>query len=142
MSHGHGAQRQLGCGVALRPMACRLDGGRGSGGDVVSRLARPAPGRRLGIEPQVGEDLLDHRPLEDGRDDLEIAAAAVRAVLHVDVEHALEQPRPADAAGPRLGTLDPAFGGGCGFGALFCLTAPAAPPQAAASRSEPGRHEI
>jgi hypothetical protein len=34
----------------------------------------------------VSEDLLDHRPLEDGRDDLELAAATVRAVQHVDVE--------------------------------------------------------
>jgi hypothetical protein len=37
-----GARRQPGCGAALRPMACRFNGGRGSGGDVVSRLARPA----------------------------------------------------------------------------------------------------
>ena len=50
------------------------------------RLARSAPGRRLRVQPQVSEDLLDHRPLEDGRDDLEFPAAAVRAVLHADVE--------------------------------------------------------
>ena len=43
-----------------------FNGGRGSGGDVVSRLARPAPGRRLRIQPQVGGDLLDDWPLEDG----------------------------------------------------------------------------
>jgi hypothetical protein len=43
-------------------------------------------GRRLRIQPQVGKDLLDHRPLQDRRDDLELAAAAVQAVLHVDVE--------------------------------------------------------
>jgi hypothetical protein len=29
----------------------------------------------------LGEDLLDHRPLEDGRNDLELAGAAVRAVV-------------------------------------------------------------
>jgi hypothetical protein len=34
----------------------------------------------------VRQDLLDHRPLEDGRDDLQLRGAAVRAVLHVDVE--------------------------------------------------------
>jgi hypothetical protein len=31
----------------------------------------------------VSKDLLDDRPLEDGRDDLELTPAAVRAVLHV-----------------------------------------------------------
>jgi hypothetical protein len=51
------------------------------------RFARPpALGRRLRIQSQVGEDLLDDRPLEDGGNDLELAAAAVRAALHVDVE--------------------------------------------------------
>jgi len=49
-------------------------------------LARPATGRRLRIQSEVGEDLLDHRPLEDGGDDLQLPVAAVRAVLHVDVE--------------------------------------------------------
>ena len=44
----------------------------------------------------MAQDLLDHRPLEDGRDDLELPGAAVWAVLHVDVEDALEKPRPAD----------------------------------------------
>jgi len=73
------------------------------------------------IQPQVAEDLLDHRPLEDGRDDLELRGAAVRAVLHVDVEHALEQPRPADAVRPGLDVLDFALGGGCGLGGRLCL---------------------
>jgi hypothetical protein len=41
----------------------------------------------------VAVDLLDDRPLEDRRDDLELPAAAVRAVLQVEIEHALEQPR-------------------------------------------------
>ncbi len=37
-------------------------------------------------QPQVRPDLLDHRPLEDGRNDLGLAAAEVRAVLQVDIE--------------------------------------------------------
>lgn len=44
----------------------------------------------------------------DGRDDLERAAAAVRAALHVDVKDALVQPRPADAVRPCLDGLDSA----------------------------------
>ena len=52
-------------------------------------LARRRLGRRLRLQPQMCEDLLDHRPLEDGRNDPELAGAAIRAVLHVDVEHAL-----------------------------------------------------
>ena len=44
--------------------------------------------RRLRIQPQVSKDLLDHRPLQDGGDDLELPDAAVRAVLHVDIESA------------------------------------------------------
>ena len=54
----------------------------------------------------MGQDLLDHRPLEDGRDDVQLAAAAVRAVPHVDVKDPLEQLRPADAVRPDLGGLD------------------------------------
>jgi methionine biosynthesis protein MetW len=34
----------------------------------------------------VSQDLLDHRPFQDGGDDLQFPAAAVRAVLHVNVE--------------------------------------------------------
>jgi len=52
---------------------------------VLPCFARSAPGWRLWIQPQVGQDLLDPRPLEDGRDDLELPTAAVRALLHVDV---------------------------------------------------------
>ena len=62
---------------------------RGSGGEVNPRLARPSPGWRLRIQAQVSQDLLDHRPLQDGRDDLQLPGAAVRAVLHVDVEDRL-----------------------------------------------------
>jgi hypothetical protein len=42
----------------------------------------------------MSQDLVDHRPLQDDRDDLQFPAAAVRAVLHVFVKYALEQPRP------------------------------------------------
>lgn len=59
---------------------CRLgrdvcEGRRGSGCGVVPRLARPAPGRWLRILPRVGHDLLNHGPLEDGRNDLEFPGA-------------------------------------------------------------------
>ena len=80
---------------------------------VLPHLARPTIGRRLRIQPQVREDLLDDRPLQDGRDDLEFPTAAVRAALHVDVEHALEQPRPADTVRPGVDRLDLASGGDC-----------------------------
>ena len=50
------------------------------------RLAHPTLGRRLRIQPQVRKDLLDHRALQDGGDDLELPGAAVRAALQVDVE--------------------------------------------------------
>ena len=53
---------------------------------------------------------------QDGRDDLERAGAAVRAVLHVDVEDAFEQPRPADAVRSALNRLGLAFAGNCGLG--------------------------
>ena len=52
----------------------------------------------LRVQPQVAEDLLDHGRLQDGGDDLEFSGAAVRAVMHVEIDHALEQPRPADAS--------------------------------------------
>jgi hypothetical protein len=51
----------------------------------------------------VGEDLLDDRPPEDGRDDLDLAAASVRVVLHVEIELSLEQPCLANAVLPGLG---------------------------------------
>jgi hypothetical protein len=43
------------------------------------------------------EDALDHRRLEDGRDDLEFTAA-VGAMLKFDLEDTLEQPVPATRA--------------------------------------------
>ncbi len=63
---------------------------------VLPDLASRPSGRGLRVQTQARQDLLDHRPLEDGRDDLELPGAAVWAVLHVDVENALEKPRPAD----------------------------------------------
>jgi hypothetical protein len=39
----------------------------------------------------MAKDLLDHRPIEDGGDDLELPSAAVRAVLHVDVRAKLQR---------------------------------------------------
>jgi len=38
------------------------------------------------VQPQVGGDFLDHRQLQDGRDDLQLPSAAVLAVLHNDVQ--------------------------------------------------------
>jgi len=73
----------------------------------------PTTGPR--IQAQVRQDLRDHRPLEDGRGDLQLPVAAVRAVLLVGVENPLEQPRPADAVRPRLKALDLPLGSRCGF---------------------------
>ena len=53
---------------------------------VLPDLTRPPSGRGLRVQAQVRKDLLDHRPLEDGRDDLQLSGGAVRAVLHVDVK--------------------------------------------------------
>lgn len=66
----------------------------------MSRLDRPRSGRWLRIQAQVSQDLLDRRPLQDGRDDLQFPTAAVWALAHVDVEDPLGQPRPADAVRP------------------------------------------
>ena len=54
-------------------------------------LTRPPSGRGLRVQAQVRKDLLDHRPLEDGRDDLQLPGGAVRAVLHVDVKAKLQR---------------------------------------------------
>ena len=61
----------------------------------------PRAGARAGasgLQSEVGEDPLDHRRLDNGRNDLELAAA-VRAVLEVDLEDTLEQPGPAQSRG-------------------------------------------
>lgn len=79
---------------------------RRSGGESLPRPVPPALGRGgWGGQPQVAQDPLDHRSLHECGDDLELAAAEVRAVLQGDVEDPLEQPRPADAYGPNLGGL-------------------------------------
>jgi hypothetical protein len=56
-------------------------------------LQRLATGRRARrcsrLQSQVREDLFDHRLLQDRRDDLELAAA-VRAVLQVEIEYAVD----------------------------------------------------
>jgi hypothetical protein len=44
----------------------------------------------------MAEDLVDHRRIFDGGDDLQ-GAAAVRAVFHIDIEDPFEQARPTDA---------------------------------------------
>ena len=44
----------------------------------------------LRVQAQVSKDLLDHQPRQDGSDDPELPAAAVRIALHVDVEDPLE----------------------------------------------------
>jgi hypothetical protein len=54
----------------------------------------------------VRQDLLDGGSLPDGRDGLQFAAAAGRAALQVDLNDALEQPRPADAVRPASGCPD------------------------------------
>jgi hypothetical protein len=46
-------------------------------------------GRCPGLQTQVREDPLDHRLFQDRRNDLQLATA-VRAVLQVDLDHALE----------------------------------------------------
>ena len=50
----------------------------------------------------MAEDLDHNRRIFDGGDDLQ-AAAAVRAVLHVDIEDPFEQPGPAHARGVSVG---------------------------------------
>lgn len=57
---------------------------------VLPDLTRPPSRRGLRVQSQVRQDLLDHRPLQDGRDDLQLHGVAVRAPLHVDVKHTLE----------------------------------------------------
>ena len=64
-------------------MGARVD--TRSGGELEPRLACLAARRRLRLQPQVREDLPDHRTLHDRRDDLHLPAAAPRAALHVDV---------------------------------------------------------
>ena len=68
-------------------------------------MQRQSPRRRARrctrLQPQVREDPLYHWCLQDGGDDLELAAA-IRAVFEVDLEHPLEQPSLADARRPAV----------------------------------------
>ena len=77
----------LGRNRSPRPWAPGRLKSDGSGSS--SRLQRlPAPRRtwrRPGLQPEVHEDLLDHRLRKDRRDDLQLTAA-VRAVLQVQLE--------------------------------------------------------
>ena len=99
-----------------------------------SRLQPPTTGRRTRrcprLQTQVVEDLLDHRLLQDGCNDLQIAAA-VRAVLHVELEHPLEQ----------LGQAQSHRTGGAhsSLRTLRAARALAAPPTCAAWRWGPAR---
>lgn len=92
----------------LRPGCAGLEYAR-SGVSTDIAVESAPPGWRQCIQPQVGQDLLDHRPLQDGRDDLELAAAAVRAVPDVKVDDALEQACQTDALRPGLDRLDVAL---------------------------------
>jgi hypothetical protein len=56
-------------------------------------LSADSLSRGTGLQTQVREDLVDDWLLQDGCDDLQLATA-VRAVLEVQIEDALEQPRP------------------------------------------------
>jgi hypothetical protein len=69
----------------------------------------------------LAKDFLDHRPREDGGGDLDPPGGPVRAVRHVDVEDALEQPSPADALRPTQGGLDFPIGVGRSVGRCLCL---------------------
>ena len=60
------------------------------------------------------EDLLDHRLFEDRGDELQ-RAAAVGAVLPVEIEHALEPLGPAQPHRAVVPTARLAIGGGCGL---------------------------
>jgi len=73
------AQRRPGCVAALQPAdVVLMTAGEAQAASVLPDLTSPAPRRWLRIQPQVGEDLLYHRPLQDGRDDLQLSGAAVR----------------------------------------------------------------
>ena len=77
---------------------------------------RGSPRRCPGLQAQVREDLLDDRRLQDRSDDLQLAAA-VRAVLEVDLEDPFEQPGPAHSHRLAMRAVRLALGG------LGCLSA-------------------
>jgi hypothetical protein len=67
-------------------------------------------------------------PLKNGGDDLELTAAAVRAVLRVDVKVVLEQPHPPDALWSALNHPVLAFTAEGGVGRLRCYFGPVRHP--------------
>ena len=91
---------------------------------MVSRLQRLTTGwlprRCPGLQPKMREDLLDHRLLKDRRNDLQLAAA-VRAVLQVKIEHALEQLGPAQTHRLVMHAVRLALGGRRGLGGSLGL---------------------
>ena len=76
---GHGLPTQRAAPPRLQGSRSRwrwvFDSAGGSGSEVQPRLARPALGRRLRVQTQVAQDLLDHRPLQDGGDNLGLTAS-------------------------------------------------------------------
>jgi hypothetical protein len=76
----------------------RVGEGRVLGSGQLESIEGPGrgSGRCPGGQAEVGEDLGDHGGIFDGGDELQ-GAAALRALLDVDLEHPLEQPGPAQA---------------------------------------------
>jgi len=66
------------------------------GSQACTRSTGGRPRRRSSLQTQVREDLFDHRLFQDRGDDLQLAAA-VRAVLQVEIEHPPELLGPAQA---------------------------------------------
>ena len=74
------------------------------------------PGRRLRLQPEVGEDPLDHRLFQDCGEDLQLPVAAIRAMLHANDDDPFDQVGPADAARPTQRVLWLALSGDRGLG--------------------------
>ena len=72
------------------------------------------------MQSKVREDLLDHRLLQDRRDDLELAAA-VRTVLQVEIEHAFVQLGPTQPHRALTRAVRLALGGRCFLGGRLGL---------------------
>jgi hypothetical protein len=114
---GQQAPRAGDCTTRRRPIGRTLGvnaAGAASGRGSLSSPRSRSSGWRPGIQPQVIEDLPDRCPLQNRRDDLELPGAAARAAPQVDVEHALEQRRPADVLRPGLHGLRVAADLACG----------------------------
>ncbi|MDB5904193.1 MAG: hypothetical protein JWM26_3071 [Betaproteobacteria bacterium] len=79
-----------------RQARCSTAVNRGSGGLKERQRSCRGAWRRARRQAQMREDSDNHRRLFDGGDNLEVAAT-LRAVFEVDIEHALEQPRPVHA---------------------------------------------